>query len=292
MKLSVVIPVYNGEYTLEKLHNRLKKELKDMISYEVIFVYDCGKDKSWNIIKELVKDNPGTVKGYHLNKNYGQHDAILFGLGKSESDFIVTMDEDLQHDPVYIKELLKKQKEGDYDVVYAVFKSAKHPGLRNLTSDVLRKVLKVIIPGIFPDYSPYRLMKKDIAQSLTKLHNSYTFIDGYLGWIKPKFGTIKAIHNKRTAGKSSYSVYRLLKHALFVTIAYSPLKKWLLYTALGVNLISFLFYKLLVNYAVPASIYMVGFIVGIILLFLALAAEIMHYGRMKLVSTPVALKEI
>ena len=286
MILSIIIPVYNGEDTIELLYNKIRKELGEGISFEVIFVYDCGKDKSWEVITELARNNPQNIRGFHLEKNYGQHDAILFGMGKAAGEYIVTMDEDMQHDPAYIKKLLLKQKERDYDVVYAVFESTRHPGLRNITSDLLRKILRVIVPGIFPDYSPYRLIKKDIALKLAKLHNSYSFIDGYLGLLKPRFGTIDAIHHKRASGSSSYSIYRLLRHAVFVTIAYSPLKKWLLYTAIGLNLVSFTIYKLSLQNPITDSIYQAGFITGIILLFIALLAEILHYGRMRLISAP------
>jgi len=291
MNISIVIPVYNGEQTIDALFSEIKTELNNEV-YEVIFIFDCGKDNSWRIIKRLIKENPDIVRGYHLKRNYGQHDAILFGLSRAKGDYIITMDEDMQHDPVYIKELLNEQKKEDYDVVYAVFKSSTHSGIRNFTSNLLRKILSVIIPGIYPDYSPYRLMKKEIAYSLTKLHNSYTFIDGYLGWLKLKIGTITAIHRKREKGESSYSVFRLFKHALYVTIAYSPLKKWLLCTALGLNLLSFLLYKQSINNTIPASLYIYGFILGIILLLLALAAEIIHYGRLKLINTPVAVNDI
>ncbi len=292
MDISVVIPVYNGQYTLHELHKRLMEELiKGCYNFEIIYVYDCGKDKSWGILQEIKHDYPDIVKAYHLDKNHGQHNAILFGLAKAIGDFIITLDEDLQHDPTYIIKLMEKQAEKNYDVVYAVFETAKHSGLRNFTSDLLRRILKAIIPDICPNYSPFRLIKRDIAQSLTKLHNSYTFIDGYLGWLKPRFGIISAIHRERKAGTSSYSFYKLLKHAVLVTIAYSPLKKWLLILALVVNVLSFFVNKITIGGSVH-ELYKAGYILGMILLVFALLTEIIHYSRIKLLGVPYAVKEI
>ena len=123
------------------------------------------------------------------------------------------------------------------------------------------------------------------------MHNSYTFIDGYLGWIKPEFATIDAVHKKREKGASSYNLYKLLKHAFLVMIAYTPLKKWLLIIALIINLASFGIFITNLGITMPA-LYKTGFIIGLVLLFVVMVTEIIHYGRIKMIAAPYSVKEI
>lgn len=118
MDFSVVVPSYNGGQTIINLFQKIRDELSGKYSFEVLFIFDNGKDKTWRIIEELGNDYPDIVKSYHLAKNYGQHRAIQFGFSKAKGDFVVTIDEDLQHDPADIIRLMEKQKEANYDIVY------------------------------------------------------------------------------------------------------------------------------------------------------------------------------
>jgi len=291
MDLSVVIPVYNGGKTIPELCRKVKEELGANYTYEIIFVHDYGRDNSWPVITEIINRNPDTVRGFKLSKNYGQHNAILFGIKEAMGDFIITLDEDLQHNPAFISKLLKKQKEGDFDVVYARFKELKHPGLRIRTSELLRRVLKIIVPGIFPYYSPYRLLKRNVAKQITFLKNSYTFIDGYLGMKTESFGYIDAEHFKRLDGVSSYSYYKLFRHAIMIAFAYSPLKRWILTSALVFNALSigcYLSYGIISGSSTIRILCMLSGFIGIILLLIGLIAEAIHYRGTKTNIMPVA----
>jgi polyisoprenyl-phosphate glycosyltransferase len=297
MEFSVIIPVYNGEKTVTELHKSLKKALQNQHTFEIIFVHDCGKDESWSVISEIVKSDPGRTKGFRLNYNSGQHNALLFGIKQAKGDFIITLDEDLQHDPVYLNKMSEKQKEGNYDVVYARFMKLKHPGLRICTSELLRIILSRIVPGLYQQYSPFRFIKRDIAQRITILKNSYTFLDGYLGMVTDKFGFIDAEHFRRADGVSSYSYYKLFRHAIMIAIAYSPLKKWILTTALIFNSISILIYFGFGFIKDSSSIEFIGIvtgITGIILLLCGLLAEAIHYRGLKtnIMATAVLNDEI
>ena len=95
---SIIVPVYNGEKTIKELTERLLIDLNHT-NFEIIFIYDCGPDNSWQVIKSIVEKYPDIVNGIHLSRNYGQHNAIICGIKESKGDFIITMDEDLQHRP-------------------------------------------------------------------------------------------------------------------------------------------------------------------------------------------------
>jgi polyisoprenyl-phosphate glycosyltransferase len=224
MTLSIVIPVYNGETTIGQLNNFLKKELDGSFSYKIIMVCDQGKDNTANVVHSIIKDDPMHAEAWFPHTRLGQHRAILYGIEKSSSDFIVTLDDDLQHDPVYIKEMVKKQQEGDYDIVYAVFRTLSHNSLRNLASDSFRKLLTVSVQGICPWYSPYRLIRAGTAKKILESDTPYVFIDGLLGRVTDSFGAINAVHKERVGGRSAYTLFRLVRHAFFILWYYSRLR--------------------------------------------------------------------
>ena len=130
--LSIVIPVYNSQDSLPLLIKDLSSVLKDICSdYEIILVNDGSKDQSWKVIEDLSAFYP-QIRAFDLMRNYGQHNALLCGIRESRGDIIVTMDDDLQHSPGSISQLLSKLDEG-YDVVYGVPEMEKHNFWRTLT---------------------------------------------------------------------------------------------------------------------------------------------------------------
>src|SRR5215471_16888871 len=129
--LSVVIPVYNSETILPELVPKLLAVLADVgRRFEVVLVNDGSGDQSWHVIEALVLQH-GVVRGINLMRNYGQHNALLCGIRAVRYDVIVTMDDDLQHPPEEIPQLLAKLAEG-YDVVYGTPAQEQHGFWRNL----------------------------------------------------------------------------------------------------------------------------------------------------------------
>jgi polyisoprenyl-phosphate glycosyltransferase len=232
MKLSVIVPVYRGKEILIELYRRINETLIGNYDFEVLFICDGCDSTSLRILKEIKKSNPTHTEIYRFSQNYGQHRALQYGFTRSTGDFIITIDEDLQHDPADIIKLIEKQREGDYDIVYGRFKNLKHNGIRNIISVVLRKILKHFIPTLYYNYSPYRLIKKDIADKTATMSCPYTFIDDFLSRVTQNIVFIEITHFKRFAGRSSYTISKLIKNGIFILLAYSKLALWLLVIAL------------------------------------------------------------
>jgi glycosyltransferase involved in cell wall biosynthesis len=292
MDLSVIIPVFNGEKTLPELYRKIRSTLDSRYVYEILFVYDCGKNNSWKVIQELTNSDPSICRGFHLKRNYGQHNALIFGMTKAQGDFIITLDEDLQHDPENIHDFINKQKEGDFDVVYGKFEKLQHEGMRIRTSEILRNMLKRIIPGLYPYYSPYRLIKRETATKICKLKNSYPFIDGYIGWTTDKISDVTVNHLKRVNGSSSYSYYKLLKHATLIIVAYTKAKNCLLVVSSALILVAFvikILSKHLVN-SYSGSVSISTLTTGIILFFIAISMGIFNYCSSRRNEKPVEIK--
>lgn len=297
MQLSFVIPVYHGQETIIPLFNQIK-EACDKYSYnfETIFIWDCGPDKSWERIIELKQNHPELVKGIKLSRNFGQHNAIICGFSISQGEFIVTMDEDLQHNPFEIIALVNKQTEGDYDVVYGNYPERKHNSFRNITSRILKRLLKIGIPELHPDYSAYRLIKKEVALSTLDMQNSYTFLDGYLSWITNSFGSVYVSHNNRQGGVSSYTIKKLINHSIniFVTFSNLPIKivTWLslLFFVFTMSYASYIFIeKIFFNNLIPgyaSMIVLLGVGIGSILFGISVIGEYIHRINLKTTKRP------
>jgi glycosyltransferase involved in cell wall biosynthesis len=291
---SIVIPVFRATDTLEKI-------LKDcIVQYpenlkQVVFVFDGGDENSWKKIENLSK-RYSIVKGIKLSKNYGQHNATICGFNYIKTEFVITMDEDYQHDPKVISELFNEQNKNDFDLVYADFLNREHNLFRNLTSTLLKKLLKYGIPNLNENYSSFRLIKSSVAKKTIEYNNSYSFLDGYLTWLTSNTSSIKIRHLESQAGKSSYSFRKLVNHSLNIFLTFSNLPiRVVSFFAILFFIISFSYAIIIVinaiynnNYAVgfPTLISIICFGIGTILLCLAILGEFIARINMKTTNKP------
>lgn len=223
--ISVVVPVYRSGSTLLELHKRLRPVLESLTDrFEIIFVDDCGGDDSFSYVEQLAKED-ASVKGYQFNRNFGQHAATLCGVEHATGDWILTMDDDLEHQPEAIPSLYQKATEG-YDLVYGVYEDRSHAKWRNLSSELAKRAFRLAIPSLNYDYSAFRIIRRHIAQSLTRFDSPFPFIDGYLSWVTNRYSTVKVPHGTRYQGASNYNLRKLLVFTLniFVTFSELPLK--------------------------------------------------------------------
>jgi len=223
MKFSFIIPVFKGENTIVPLFNKIQEALDGEFDYEVIFIDDNAKDDSWSKIKYLYSSNTQKVKGFKLKKNYGQHKATLLGIRAASGDFLITMDEDMQHDPQYIPAMLSFLLDNKLDVVYGKFLTFKKNGVRKFGSKLSRRIAGLLMPNLNKSYSPFRIIRSDIAGILNNNKN-VVFIDGLLGNITNRIGEypIEHFENKRP---SSYSFFKLILLAISVILNYSGITR-------------------------------------------------------------------
>lgn len=296
MKYSVVIPVYNGEKTVSPLFAKIKQFFADKYDYEVIFVHDCGRDNSWDVLQQLKDENPNDIKLIKLSRNYGQHNALICGFEYATGDFIITMDEDLQHSPNDIILLINEQAKGGYDVVYGKYDERKHSGFRNVGSSLLKKMIDIAIPDIHPDYSAFRLIKTPIAKATIEMSNSYTFLDGYLSWVTTNCGSCIVNHDERQGGVSSYTFKKLVSHTIniFVTFSNFPIR---ILTSLSILvIIAMTFYSGYILFrkiffddfleGFPSMIIITGFGIGLIMFSLGIIGEYIFRINFKTTKRP------
>ena len=212
MILSIVIPVYNSEDILDELINQITLEIKKKINlfedYEIILVNDKSADSSWKKIKEIA-NNQKNVIGINLSKNFGQHNALMAGIKNSRGDFLITMDDDLQHPPNYIMEIINKLNQG-FDVCYTKYENNKYSFFKKLGSAINDKVANIVLDKPKNIYlSSYRGIKRNIINELKKFDGPYVYLDGIILNVTSNIGSINIKHNKRLKGNSGYSFKKL-----------------------------------------------------------------------------------
>lgn len=296
MKYSIIIPVYNGEQTLVALNQKLHNFFEKKSTFEIIFVYDCGKDNSWEVLLGIKKKFPETVKLIRLSRNFGQHNALICGFEYAKGDFIITMDEDLQHAPEDIQILIEKQQEKDFDVVYGKYETRKHTVFRNLTSSILKKIIEIGIPDIHPDYTAFRLIKSQVAKTCVNMRNSYTFLDGYLSWVTTHCDSCVVSHHERQGGVSAYTFSKLINHTIniFVTFSNLPIRFLTKMSFVVLFLMSLysayvVFRKLIFDdfaMGYPSLVIIIGFGIGLIMLALGIIGEYIYRINLKTTQRP------
>jgi undecaprenyl-phosphate 4-deoxy-4-formamido-L-arabinose transferase len=221
--LSIVVPVYNSQESLPELVAELARVLPTLVEqYEVIFVNDGSRDKSWDVVQQLSREY-AWVRGFDLMRNYGQHNALLCGIRAAQYELIATMDDDLQHPPVALETLLNKLNEG-YDVVYGTPQKQQHGLLRDLASEITKLALQSSMGvDVARNVSAFRLFRTPLREGFLNYRGSFINIDVLLTWSTTRFAAIPVRHDERKFGVSNYTFRKLVTHALNMITGFSVL---------------------------------------------------------------------
>jgi glycosyltransferase involved in cell wall biosynthesis len=210
IKISIVVPVYNSEECILELNKEVHQALKEFREYELILVNDKSQDKSWDKIEEVCQLNEKAI-GISLRKNFGQDGALLAGLRMVKGEYIVIMDDDLQHSPADILKLYEECCKG-YDVCYAYFSDKKQSGWKNIGSKVNGMLSQKMLNKPKEIYlSPFKIIKREIIDEIVKFPGSYPYIDASILTITSNLTQIPVEHHERYKGKSNYSLLRSIK---------------------------------------------------------------------------------
>lgn len=240
--LSVVIPVYNSEETLDALVNGIHSTLNGRYPYELILIDDGSRDGSWKKLEALKKNSGAPITAIRLRKNFGQHNAIACGLGFAKGDLIVTMDDDLQHPPSEIPKLVARYDETAADVVYGEYIDKRHSWMRNTGSRFVKDSSR-LMQGNSGHGSSFRLFNKEIAEKiLHHQHRGFFFIDEIIHWYTGNIVTTPVEHHPRTAGRSGYTTAKLVGLYFNVLVNYTAIPlRWMTWVGLFSSIVSFAF---------------------------------------------------
>jgi glycosyltransferase involved in cell wall biosynthesis len=219
--ISVVVPAYNSELSLSELARRLQPVLDDTeAAYELILVDDASRDGTWNVIQDLVRNN-SWIRGVHLMRNYGQHNAVLCGIRLARYELIVTMDDDLQHPPEEIPKVLEKLS-SDKDVVYGTPAHEQHGLWRDVATQVTKIALQSAMGApIARKAGAFRVFRTQLRDAFAGYDGPYVSIDVLLTWGTTRFTAVEVRHEPRRLGASNYTFRQLVVHALNMITGFS-----------------------------------------------------------------------
>lgn len=219
--LSVVVPVYRGEHTLDELYRRLVAAIEPVTSdFELVLVEDCGGDRSWDKIVALAARDP-RVKGLQFSRNFGQHYGITAGLDHCDGDWVVVMDCDLQDRPEEIPRLYAKAQEG-YDVVLALRGRRQHAWTKRLGSWIFYRLFNWLADIDYDGQAGnFRIVSRKVVSNLRRMREQLRFFGGMVNWMGFPTASIEVQHAAREEGESTYTLAKLWKLASEVIIAYS-----------------------------------------------------------------------
>ena len=210
--LSIVIPVYRSAPILPELvkqiHEEMQREGLDG-RFELLLVNDCSPDNSWQVIRALAAAHP-FAKGISLRRNAGQHNAIMAGLHHAQGEYVVLMDDDLQHPPSAIGDILRALSSG-YDVCYTNYLNRRHAQWKQLGSRFNDRMATLLLgkpKGLY--LSSFKGMRREIAQEIIRYDGPYTYIDGLILDVTRSITTVDIEHQERYEGESNYTLGKLL----------------------------------------------------------------------------------
>jgi glycosyltransferase involved in cell wall biosynthesis len=224
VSVSVVVPVYSGEKFLTELVQQLDQVRVDWIARrapmrlaELILIDDAAIDAPPSVIDELAA-NREWITPLHLMRNFGQHAATVAGVLHSSGDWVITMDEDLQHPPAEIEPLLRKAAQFGADVVYARPTSAVHEArARDWASRGFKRMIAFLTGNASVlHFNSFRLLRGSLARAASSVCGHETYFDVALSWFTTRIQfVLLELKDRRfiASQESGYSFSRLLTHA-------------------------------------------------------------------------------
>jgi glycosyltransferase involved in cell wall biosynthesis len=220
--VSIVIPVFNEVESIPILFDHLKKVLQGLpFNFELLFVDDGSTDGTYLAIKDEQKRDR-RVKALSLSRNFGHQAALTAGLQYASGDAVITMDGDLQHPPSLIPTLIEKWREG-FEIVYTTREStADESFFKRMTSRLFYRIINSFSETpVQPFAADFRLLDRAVVRSLNTLEERDRFLRGLIGWLGFSTVGISYTADTRAAGKSKYTLGKMIKLALNGIISFS-----------------------------------------------------------------------
>ena len=262
---SIVIPVYNGAQTIERLVETIHEELKDY-HFEVILVNDGSRDNSASVCQALAEAY-SSLTFVNLRKNFGEFNAVMCGLNFVAGKYAVIIDDDFQNPPSEILKLYRKALAKDYDVVYSYYDEKKHHWFRNAGSKTINLLTTWLLKKPADLYlSSFKLIRKEVIDEIIKSKSPHPYIDGLIFQVTHNVGKEKVLHLNRLEGQSNYSLTKLISLTLTIIFGYSMIPLRLTFLAGFFSILFSLVYmglyafRIIYEWGSPIIIFMCGVI--------------------------------
>ncbi|MEA5424944.1 MULTISPECIES: glycosyltransferase [Arcicella] len=212
LDISVIIPLYNEEESLPELCSWIEKVMKTHhYSYEVIFVNDGSRDKSWQVVKDLSSKNT-FVKGISFSRNYGKSAALHVGFKEARGKVVITMDADLQDSPEEIPELYRMITEDNYDLVSGWKQKRFDPITKTIPTKLYNAATRSMSGVHLNDFNcGLKAYKNEVIKSITLYGEMHRYIPVQAKWNGyDKIGEKVVQHQARKYGTTKFGIERFL----------------------------------------------------------------------------------
>lgn len=218
--LSVVVPVFGDGDDLAELTEGLIGEFEQLRArWEIILVNDGSPADTWSKIVALAGRYP-QVRGINLQRNFGQHNALLAGIRESVGDIVMTMDDDLQHPPSAVPRLLEAL--GGADLVYGTPTDRVQGRARSVAATVSRLGFATVLCASHArDISALRAFHGCLRRAFAEYDSPHVSIDVLLSWVTTRIVSVPIVFQPRRRGRSGYGLWRLLTLAADMVTGFS-----------------------------------------------------------------------
>ena len=226
-KISIVIPVFNAENTIEEIVEKLIDDISEKKFIEIILINDCSTDESEKKCINLYEKYSDQIITLSLAKNVGEHNAVMAGLNNMSGDYALIMDDDAQDPVSEVKKLIAYAEETYYDVIYTFYDKKYHSLFRNLGSSFNNFIASIMLKKPRNLYlSSFKIMSYFVAKEIIKYDLPYSYIDGLILRTTENIGTLKVDHCPREESQSGYTIRKLISLWLnmFTNFSILPLR--------------------------------------------------------------------
>ena len=221
--LSFVIPLYYSADTLVPLVKQIEA-LAIEGGHELVLVNDGSRDATAGLCRELLRDARIPITFVNHARNYGEHNAVLTGYRHARGAHVVNLDDDGQNPPAEAVRLWQQAKREGLDVVYGHYSRKEHSAWRNFGSWLTNRITDLVLDKPKGFYlSSFRCVSAFVAHEVATHDGPYPYIDGLLLQVTQRIGSIEVRHEARQAGKSTYTLRRLVRLWLSAWVNFSVL---------------------------------------------------------------------
>ena len=215
MKLSVVIPFYNEENTIQKMYDELVKEINQITKaeFEIIFINDGSKDRTFERMLAIAAGD-SRVKYISFSRNFGKEAGTIAGLEYATGEAVILMDGDLQHPPAMLPQMIEAYEQG-YDVVSARrTRTGEKPHRTFLAKHFYKLANKMMDIELMDGVSEFRLFSRKVVNAIISMQEYNRFSKGIFAWIGFNEKVIEYENQVRTVGETKYSLKFSLNYAI------------------------------------------------------------------------------
>ncbi|HOB25989.1 MAG TPA: glycosyltransferase family 2 protein [Bacilli bacterium] len=247
MEINVIIPTYNEEGNIQTLYKSLTDNLST-IKYTLTFVDDGSNDSTLDILTSIYNKDKKHIKVISFSRNFGKDQAIYAGMSTNHSKYVSIIDADMQQNPKYIMDMYKYLEENkDYDEVAMVNVYDKDSLIQKQAKKTFYSIMKNMTKQNYEaGASDFRLLKKEVVDSILKLQETNRFTKGIFSWVGFKIHYIKYTPEKRLSGTSKFKFKKQFSYALDAILNFStiPLR---ISSIIGgtISLVSFIYFIVL-----------------------------------------------